>query len=54
MENVDSEIAAQFGANASALGQANLADDHLAGLNFLATIQLNTEALTWAVVYVFT
>jgi hypothetical protein len=35
------------------LAQTNLANDNLAGLNLLATINLNTEALAWAVASIF-
>jgi|GEM_PF-3488784 len=46
-------VTAQLGAFAGALAEADLANDYLAGLNLLATIQLNTEALTLAVAGIF-
>lgn len=51
--SVNRVVAAQFGTFAGALAEANLANDYLAGLNLLATIQLNTEALTLAVAGIF-
>jgi hypothetical protein len=47
--SVNSEVAANHGAFASALGSANLANDNLTAANFLATVNLNTKSLTWTV-----
>lgn len=47
------EIAADFCANATTLGHADLTNDNLTSLNFLAAKQLNAEALTWAIMNVF-
>lgn len=50
---VDGEVAAELGAFAGTLGQANLAHDNLASGDFLAAKELNTEALAAAVACVF-
>jgi hypothetical protein len=50
---VDGEVVAELGAFAGALGQANLAYNNLAGADFLAAKELNTEALAAAVACVF-
>jgi NADPH:quinone reductase-like Zn-dependent oxidoreductase len=50
---VNSEITAGESTVATTLGAAGLTNDNLAGLNFLATKNLNTKALAWAVMYVF-
>jgi hypothetical protein len=50
---VNSEIAANFGAHTRALGHADLADDDLADLDFLAAEQLHTEALALAISGIF-
>jgi len=42
-------VAAYGCALAGTLGQANLANDNLTGLNFLTAKDLNTEALSWTV-----
>jgi hypothetical protein len=47
------EIAADFGAGTAALGHADLTNDNLTGLNFLAAINLNTKALAWRIMNVF-
>lgn len=47
--SVDGEVAGHLSTFAGALGQADLADDNLAGSGFLATRQLNTEPLARAV-----
>jgi len=44
---VDSEVAAHVGAWTSLLGLANLTDEYFAGVDFLATKTLHTEALAW-------
>lgn len=46
-------VAADLGAFAGALGQADLPYDNLADLNLLAAINLNTEALALAVAGIF-
>jgi len=50
---VDSVVAAEAGAFASALSQTDLTNDNLAGFDSLATKQLNTKALTLAVAGIF-
>jgi hypothetical protein len=50
---VDGEVTAHFGAGTGTLGHADLADDDLAGLNFLAAKKLNAKALAGAVVDIF-
>jgi hypothetical protein len=50
---VDGEVAAQLGAVAGALGEADLADDDLAGLNFLSAKQLDAKPLAGAVAGIF-
>lgn len=51
--SVDSEVAADLGADTRALGHANLADDNLTSFNSLAAKQLNTKALTNAISSIF-
>lgn len=51
--SVDSEVAADLGANAGALGHANLAYDHLADFYNLATENLYTKTLAGTVVNIF-
>ena len=50
---VDGKVAAELGAFAGALGHADLTDNNLAGGDFLAAEQLNTEALALAVAGIF-
>lgn len=50
---VDGEVAAELGAFAGALGQADLADDNVADAGFLATRHLDAEPLADAVFGVF-
>ncbi len=52
--SVDGVVAAELGANASALGKTNLANNYLAGGNFFATKELNTKALPGTVMIIFT
>jgi len=51
--SVDGEVTAGVCASTSALGLADLAHDNLADADFLATEQLNTEALALAVAGIF-
>ena len=50
---VDSVVAACACANACTLSHANLANDNLTGLYFLAAIDLNAKALTGTVAGIF-
>jgi hypothetical protein len=50
---VDSEVAADTGANTSTLAHTNLADDNLACLNTLATGNFYAEALARTIMNVF-
>jgi hypothetical protein len=46
-------VAAGFGTFAGALGHTDLADNYLAGADFLATVYLNAKALANAVAGIF-
>jgi hypothetical protein len=46
-------VTADHSAFASTLIEANLANDHLTGLNFLAAINLNTKTLSWTIASIF-
>jgi hypothetical protein len=50
---MNGEVAADFSADAGALGHADLTDNNLAGLDFLAAEQLNAEALAGTIMDVF-
>jgi hypothetical protein len=53
LRGVDGEVAAERGAFAGALGEAGLADDHLAGFDLLAAIALDAKALPGRIMDIF-
>lgn len=50
---MDGKVGTQHGTVAGALGQADLADDDLAGLDSLAAEELDAEALAFTVAGIF-